>query len=281
MKKFYLTLLIFILFAGSLRAENKRILFSLYPQGNKSISAFAQLTDYINEKLKVSYTPVFEPNYSKATMMLAYKEVDIAFLCSGPYVIGKERYGIEAIVAIKPAHDISYRSYIVVPYGSSAKSIKDLKGKRFAFVDLQSYTGRLVPIYMIKKMGENPATFFSDVIYAKSHENALRAVAEREADGAGVLSLFVENELMENPEIRKRIKIIEKSEKTGFPVFATVKYTTSAEKEKLKNLLLNMHKDPKGKSILNKLEIESFYEPKDNEYDLIRQQYKEIKEYVP
>ncbi|GAB4434732.1 MAG: hypothetical protein OHK0040_05790 [bacterium] len=240
-----------------------------------------ELTDYLNANLKSNYKPIMEPNYTIATRMLAYKEVDIAFLCSGPFVIGKERYGIEPIAAIKPSHGMEYRSYIIVPADSKATSLKELKGKRFAFVDLQSYTGRLVPLYMIKKMGEDPATFFSEVVYTKSHEASLFAVAERKVDGAGVISLLLEHELRTNPELKKKIKIIDKSKNTGFPVFATVKYSSNGDRERFKNTLLNMHKDPKGKEILKKLEIERFFEPKDSEYELIRQQYKEVKEFVP
>lgn len=281
MKRLILTLLLAILLPSPLPAEEKKILFSLYPQGNKSIPAFVELTDYLNTKLKSDYKPIMEPNYTIATRMLAYKEVDIAFLCSGPFVIARERYGIEPIVAIKPSYGMEYRSYIIVPTDSKANSLEDLKGKKFAYVDLQSYTGRLLPLYMIKKMGENPATFFSEVVYTKSHEASLSAVAERKVDGAGVISLLLEHELRTNPELKKKIKIIDKSKKTGFPVFATVKYSSNGDRERFKNALLNMHKDPKGKEILKKLEIDRFFEPKDSEYELIRQQYKEVKEFVP
>lgn len=275
------TILLLLLLATSSFASEKKILFSLYPQGNKSVPAFIELTNYISEKLKVNFSPVLEPNYSIATRMLANKEVDIAFLCSGPYVIGKERYGIEAIIAINPSFNMDYRSYIVVPYTSSARSFKDLKGKTFAFVDLQSYTGRLVPLYLIKQMGEAPLNFFSKIVYAKSHEAALQEVIDGRVDGAAVVSLLVEHKLRGEPSLYKKIKIIEKSPKTGFPVFATVKYASDIEKTAFKSLLLDMHKDPKGKKILQKLEIDHFYEPKDSEYDLIRKQFYEIKDFVP
>jgi phosphonate transport system substrate-binding protein len=196
-------------------------------------------------------------------------------------VIGKERYGIEAIAAIKPSYNTPYRSYIIVPATSAAKSLRDLKGKTFAFVDLRSYTGRLVPLYMIKEMGEDPLKFFSDVIFSKSHENSLILVSEGKVDGAGVISLLVEHALREDPQLKKKIKIIDKSEPAGFPVFATVRYTSNGQRERIKNVLLNMHKDPKGKAILRKLEIDYLYEPKDSEYDLIRKHYRTVKEFVP
>lgn len=274
-------ILLVLLFTTASFASEQKILFSLYPQGNKSVPAFVELTNYISEKLKLNFTLILEPNYSNATRMLANKEVDIAFLCSGPYVIGKERYKLEAIVAMKPSFNMEYRSYIVVPYTSSAKSFKDLKGKTFAFVDLQSYTGRLVPLYMIKKMGENPINFFSNIVFAKSHEAALEEVIDGKVDGAAVISLLVEYKLRNDPSLHKKIKIIEKGPKAGFPVFATVTYVSDIDKTAFKNILLNMHKDPKGRKILQKLEIDQFYEPKDSEYDLIRKQYSEIKDFVP
>ncbi len=225
--------------------------------------------------------PVFEPNYLNATRLLAYKEVDIAFLCSGPYVIGKERYGLEAIAAIKPSNNVEYRAYIIVPANSKVTSLKGLKGKSFSYVDLLSYSGRLVPMYMIKKMGEDPLRFFSDVQYTKSHEASLKAVAEGKVDGTAVISLLVEHELRINPALKKQIKIIEKSAKTGYPVFATVKFIDKELTESIRKVLLNMHRDKKGKEILKKLNIDYLFQPKDSEYDLIRQHYRELKEFVP
>lgn len=281
MKRILLSLYFLFYFISFAGGEEKKILFSLNHIGEKSLAGFIELADYINKRQSVYFKPVLESDYATALKKLAEKEVDIAFLCSGPYTLGKGRYNLEAIVAMKPDHNVEYRTYIVVPASSDIKTFHELKGKTFAFVDLLSYTGRLLPLYMIKKMGENPKTFFSRVIYTKSHEKSLEAVIKGEVDGAAVLSILVESKLRENPSLRKKIKIIEKSEKQGFPVFATTKNTSEKEKETLKNILLRMHQDQKGKEIPKKLEIKYFFVPSDREYDGIRKQYEEIKELVP
>lgn len=281
MRKVVIVVFILSLFSSVAVGAEKKIVYSLYLQGNKSLPAYSELTDYIAEKLKANYRPIFEPDYAKAVNIIAFKDADFGFLCSGPFVIGKERYGIEAIAAIKPSFNMSYRGYIIVPAGSNVRSLLDLKGKSFAFVDLQSYTGRLVPIYMIKKIGENPLKFFSSVIYTKSHEASLNAVAEGKVDGAAVISLLFEHVVRHDPTILKRVRVIDKSDKTGFPVFVTIKHIPKEEKKVIQDVLINMHKDKKGKKILQKLEIDYFFVPNDSDYDMIKTQLREIKEFVP
>lgn len=128
--------------------QKKRLVYSLYLQGNKSLPAYSELTDYIAEKLKIEFKSIFEPDCARAVNIIAFRDAEIGFLCPGAFVIGKERYGIDAIAAIKTSFNMNYRSYIIVPAASNVKSLLDLKGKSFAFVDLQSYTGRLIPIFI-------------------------------------------------------------------------------------------------------------------------------------
>lgn len=44
-----------------------------------------------------------------------------------------------------------YASYIIVPKSSPVKDFTDLKGRRFAFSDPMSMSGRLVPLYYIQQ----------------------------------------------------------------------------------------------------------------------------------
>ncbi len=56
-----------------------------------------------------------------------------------------------------------YYSYILVAKGSRFSSFEELRGKRFAFTDPLSNTGKLVPTYMLAKMNETPEKFFKDI----------------------------------------------------------------------------------------------------------------------
>jgi len=77
-----------------------------------------------------------------------------------------------------------YYSVLWVKKDSTAQKIEDLKGKNLCLVDPNSTSGNNVPRFAMNKMGMNPEEFFSKVVYAGSHENAVIAVQQGTCDAA-------------------------------------------------------------------------------------------------
>ena len=80
----------------------------------------------------------------------------------------------------------TYRGIIVARKDSGLKSIADLKGKRFAFVDPKSASGYVYPRAMLIEKGINPETFFKETIFAGSHDKVITAVLEGRVDGGAI-----------------------------------------------------------------------------------------------
>ena len=79
----------------------------------------------------------------------------------------------------------TYKSQILVKSDSGIKSLADLKGKKFAFVDPISASGYLFPTLLVKqKTGSEPKAFFSQTIFAGGHDKAALAVYSGQVDGA-------------------------------------------------------------------------------------------------
>jgi phosphonate transport system substrate-binding protein len=136
--------------------------------------------------------PVFAQRrtYAEVNDMVRKRDVDLAFVCAGPYTEGKRDCCMEMLVVPVANGKTVYHSYIIVPKSSNAGSLADLRGKKFAFTDPQSNTGALVPTYMLARRGETPKSFFDEFFYSHSHDNSIRAVANGQADGAAVDSLI-------------------------------------------------------------------------------------------
>ena len=77
-----------------------------------------------------------------------------------------------------------YYSVLYVKSDSSYKDIKDLQGKNLCLVDPNSTSGNNVPRFSMDRMGIDPEKFFSRVVYAGSHENAVIGVAQGTCDAA-------------------------------------------------------------------------------------------------
>lgn len=277
-----LTLLIFVLITQYASGAQKAITYQIFLHGEDSVVFYSELTRYINKKTKSNYISIFEENPKKAVEKILKKETSIGFLCSGPYVVYRNTYYLEPLVTIKPLPERSYRSYIFVRKEKPYKNLKDLKGKSFSYAYLESFTGRLIPIGMIKELKEDPSKFFSEIIYSKNHQQSIFNVIEGKSEGGAAMSFIYEYLAEKNPHIKNKLKVIEKSKSYATPLFVTGKYTSQEEKRLLKNILLNMHKDPYGKEILHKLKIEKFIEITNTKnYDEVEDFINGIKEYLP
>jgi phosphonate transport system substrate-binding protein len=77
-----------------------------------------------------------------------------------------------------------YYSVLYVKADSPYQKIEDLKGKNLGLVDPNSTSGNNVPRFEMNAMGIKPEEFFSNVVYAGSHENAVIALQQGQVDGA-------------------------------------------------------------------------------------------------
>jgi phosphonate transport system substrate-binding protein len=209
--------------------------------------------------------------YAEVNDMVRKKEVDLAFVCAGPYTQGKKDFGMEMLVVPVANGKTVYHSYIIVGKSSSIVSMNDLRGKKFAFTDPQSNTGSLVPTYMLAKRGETPKSFFREIFYSNSHDNSIRAVANGQADGAAVDSLIWEFINRVDPELTGKTRIIEKSPPYGIPPVVVNADLDPATKKRLKEIFLTLHEDKSAAPLLAKLQIDRFVEGNDAMYDTVRE----------
>lgn len=242
----------------------------------EALPVYEEIIFYIGEKLHVKTEMVFTKDYTTMNELLRTKKVFAAFVCSGAYVIGHEDWNMELIVAPCLHGEQEYYSYIIVHKNSPFLKFEDLKGKRFAFTDPKSNTGRLVPVYELSRLGQTPETFFSSFFYTGSHDKSIDAVSANLADGASVDHLIWEYMQKTDSSSTSKTRIIEKYGPFCIPPVVMHPETDKDLKEKVKTILLEMDKNSKGKEILNKLLIDRFQPIEDKCYESIREMNKNI-----
>jgi phosphate/phosphite/phosphonate ABC transporter binding protein len=231
---------------------------------------YEELMKLIAEKIGRRAVFSQRKTYAEVNELVRKKEVDLAFVCSGPYTQGKKEFGMELLAVPVSNGKTVYHSYIIVNRTSPISSMKDLRDRKFAFTDPQSNTGCLVPTYMLSRMGETPKSFFSDYFYTNSHDNSIKAVASNQTDGAAVDSLIWEFMNKIDPALTSRTKIIEKSPPYGIPPIVVNPALDPETKKRLKNILLTLHEDRKAAPLLEKIQIDRFVEGNDKNYDTVR-----------
>ena len=217
-------------------------------------------------------SPYLPARWLETDKLLESGELSFAFVCSGPYTKDHEKFGAELLVAPQSYGQPFYHAYIIVPKDSTVKDLAGLKGKKFAFTDPKSNTGKIVPTYMIgKEFNTTPEKFFGKTIFTRSHDKSIEAVAKKLVDGASVDSLIYDYAAKKDPTFTSQTKIIKKSPKYGIPPVVVRKDTNPAIKAKIKEIFLNMHKDPEGKAILAGIMVDKFIVPKDSDYNSVRE----------
>ncbi len=227
--------------------------------------------DYVGEKLKRPVEFIDREKYDDINMLMKSGQIDVAFVCSGPYVDGHDEFGMELLAAPQAYRKTVYYAYIIVAKDSPIKGFKGLRGKTFAFADPLSNTGKIVPEYMLAKMNETPETFFKKTIYTYAHDKSIKAVAQGVADGASVDSLIWEYVNRTNPELTAKTKIIEKSPPYAVPPVVVRKGLGPALKKELRAVFLNARRDERGKELLDKMMIDKFVVIEDSAYDSVRE----------
>ncbi|MFH1728328.1 MAG: phosphate/phosphite/phosphonate ABC transporter substrate-binding protein [Pseudomonadota bacterium] len=232
---------------------------------------YRQLVDYIGEKLERPVKLIERENYKDVNNLVLNKQIDLAFVCGKPYVDGHDEFGMELLVAPQAFGETVYYSYIIVNKNSLIKNFSELKGKSFAFTDPMSNTGKLVPTYMLAKMGQTPKSYFKEFTYTYAHDKSIQAVAEGIIDAAAVDSLIWEYASRKDPKYTSKTRIIKKSDPYGIPPVIIRPNFDKNLKNKLKDLFLNMHNDINGKKILDNMLIDKFVIIEDSAYNSIRE----------
>ena len=256
---------------GTNGAESLRIAIAAMISPEETFDIYRQLVDYIGKHLGKDVRIIQRKTYQEVNDLLENRLIDIAFVCAGPYVEGRKKFGMEAIAVPVVNGCACYHAYFIVNRHSNFKSISDLRGRTFAFTDPLSNTGALVPTYVLSKMGETPSSFFSRVIFTHSHDNSIMAVSKGIADGASVDSLIYDFFAKYQPDMVQETRIIYTSRPFGIPPVVVNPSTPAMLKARLRQILLRMEHDSEGASILKKLNIERFEIPDDSLYDSVRQ----------
>ncbi len=238
------------------------------PKG--TLESYSPFIEYVEEKLNRPVELVQRRTYLEINDLIEHGEVDVAFVCTSAYVEGHDTFGMELLAAPQVDGKVVYNSMLIVPADSPAQSMKDLRGKVFAFTDPISLSGRVYPTSMVRDLGFTPEEFFSRVFFTYSHDEAIRAVASKVADGAAVDSLVLQFALARDPALKDKIRVIHVSPDFGIPPVVVSPFTRPQVRMEIQSLLLNMSADPNARDALAAMGVERFVPIEDQAYDSVR-----------
>lgn len=214
--------------------------------------------------------------YQEITALLVSRQLDAAWICGYPFVAFRNELALVAVPVWngKPL----YQSYLIVGHDTKAEKLGDLAGTVHAFSDPDSNSGYLVTRAALAEMGTSPTRFFRQFFYTYGHRNVIRAVSAGLGAG-GSVDGYVYDVLAETePELVANTRIIRKSELLGFPPIAcAAEDAGSATTVRLRDALLRMSVDPRGRAVLQMLRLDGFSEEASELFDGIAAKMKLVR----
>lgn len=197
-------------------AQQKELTVGLIPSEDSRamIAQSKPMMDKLSQALGMPVKPFVAADYNGVIEALRSKRLDVAYLGPFSYVLGASVAEIEAfaVAETKKAGRTSYQSYIITHKDSGIKSVADLKGKNFAFVDPSSTSGHLFPKAGLIKAGFNPDKEFGRVIFSGSHDSSAIAVQNKKIDAAAVADRILEAAFNKGIAKREDIVVVWKSD---------------------------------------------------------------------
>lgn len=135
-------------------------------------------------------------DYAAVVKAIVEGQVDVAHLGGVTFIQANQRAGV--IPVVQRARDREFHS-IFITARDDVRSLADLKGKKFAFGDVNSTSGHLMPAYFMRLGGVDPAVV-DRAIFTGGHEATALAVSEARAD-AGALDETVWERLTKDGKI--------------------------------------------------------------------------------
>lgn len=163
------------------------LVFAVVPSENASgtVDRYTPMAEYLTRQTGVKTILRVASDYAAVIEGQKAGNIHLGYYGPGSYVRANQQSNgnVQAFTTTKSkAGAIGYYAVGYVKADSPYKSIQDLKGKKLGLVDPNSTSGNFAPRYFLDKAGINPETFFSNVNFTGSHENAVIALINGTVD---------------------------------------------------------------------------------------------------
>ncbi len=238
-----------------------------------SVEEKAPLRDYLAKATGTKVELIIPTNYNATVEALGNGSLDFAYLGALTYVKAHERYGVLPLV--QRSADRAFHSLFITQSGSAIQKVADCKGKRFAFGDINSTSGHLIPYDELTKAGIN-ADQDMQARYTGSHAATAKAVEGGAAD-AGALDETVYHSMISEGKVDGgKVRIFFTSPPFVDYVWVARKDVGEAQREGFAKAFLTL-KEGKDDAILNILRGKDFVRADDAEYANIRKIARDLK----
>ncbi len=267
--------LISILLSGC--GKKEEFLVGVIPaqnEGNVKL-AIEKLGKVLSEKLGRNVRVEVYPDYNGVVEAMGADKIQMAYLGPLTYVQAHEKYGAKAIVTENVNGVPYYYSYLIThvdsPYNTFDDVVKNADKISFAFGDINSTSGSLIPGIALKRAGVYESAQkgkFKKITFTGGHDATALAIQNKSLD-AGAIDSAIYNTLVKSGKVDgSKIKTIWQSEELYQYPWAVAKGVTDEDAAKVQDAMVAI----KDKDITGAFSgATEFIKAKNEDYAAIRQ----------
>ena len=268
-----LSLLLLALCAASCKSGDQAqpLRVSMIPATDpgKATREMQPLIDHLARSTGDEVQMTIPTNYAAVVEALVNDQVDIAHLGGFTYVQASKRAGVKPLV--QRERDREFHSLFVTQADSPIKSLADLKGRSFAFGDVNSTSGHLMPEYFMRRNSVDPEVI-KNGIYTGGHDATLLAVANGKVD-AGALDEAVFQRMTSQGKIDPaKVRVFWTTPPFFDYVWVARKGLAPRKADAVRDAFLALDRaDPQHRAILEALSASKYVPARDDDYGALRE----------
>jgi phosphonate transport system substrate-binding protein len=260
--------------AGELGSADKPIVITFVPSGDsgKITKAGTAIAECLSSMTGLAFNIEVGTSYAASIEAMGANKAQVGFLNTFSVLLAEAKYQIVPVLgnlrkyntnAIDPDKGLKdqmepfYKGQFITKADSGIKTLADLKGKSFCFVEPNSASGYIVPHIILKANGIDPDKDLKATLDAGSHPNVAVAVYNGDCD-AGVTFIDVLTDAAANlkakyPDIADKVVAFQDTDKIPNDGVQVTKDLDPTYKDAIVEGLLAMAQDPGGAAVLKAL----------------------------
>jgi phosphonate transport system substrate-binding protein len=229
----------------------------------------APLVAYLEHKTGAKIELTVPLNYAAVVEAFGADKVDIAYFGGFTYVQAHKRFGARPLV--QRERDQAFHSLFITQAGSPIAALADLKGHSFAFGDVNSTSGHLMPEYYLRQAAVD-ADVIAKAIYTGGHDATALAVANQKVD-AGALDEAVFQKLTKDGKLdAAKLKVFYTTPPFFDYVWCARQGLDPALAEAFRKAMMELDPgDPQHQPVLALLQATRYVAADDASYDKLRE----------
>jgi len=231
------------------------------------------LVNYLEKETGSRVELVVPTNYAAVVEAIANDRVDIAYLGGFTFAQASRRAGVRPLV--QRERDRNFHSVFITQPRSGINSLADLKGHTFAFGDVNSTSGHLMPAYYMRAASVDPGVL-TKALYTGGHDATALAVANGKVDAGAMDELVFANMMKSGKITADQVKVFYTTPAFFDYVWAARKGLDPKLSEGFAAAFLKLDaSNPEGKVLLDLLNATKYMRAEDSSYDKLRQAARE------